>query len=502
MKPVVLCILDGCGIREEEYGNAFKNAKKPNFDFLLKNYPNSSLKAAEEAVGLPSEQMGNSEVGHMNIGAGRIMYQELLSINRSIADRSFYNNEAIIGAINNCKEKNSNLHIVGMASPGGVHSHLDHLLAILELCKKEDFDRVYIHAILDGRDTTPLEAPTHIKAIKDKIKELGIGEIITIQGRYYIMNRDRNWSLTEMGYNTIVKGKSNIIAKDTDEAFQIEYDANDTDEFMKPTVLKSVPIQNDDSIISYNFRSDRLIQFSRALLDPDFQDFNRGEKINAYYVIMTEYEDEPYYKNVDVAFKKHFPVNTLGEVISNYGMKQLRLSEFEKRLHVTFYFSGCQLEPYKGEENIILERPDVFTYDERPEMRAYDIADELIKAINSKKYGLIVVNFPNGDAVGHSGIYEKTIEGVEAVDKCLGKLLQETNLEEYTLIVTSDHGNSEHMIEEDGTPDKKHSCADVPFIICEKNINLKDGKLADIAPTILKLLGISIPEEMTGNILV
>lgn len=504
MKKTVLMVLDGIGIREEEYGNAFKNANTPNFDYLWNNYPHCKLYAAEEPVGLPKGQMGNSEVGHMNIGAGRVMYQELPTINNSIADGSFFNNEVFIDAIENCKKNNSNLHLLGMISDGAVHSHENHLLALLELCKRESFDRVYIHALLDGRDTTPMEAPQHIKKVEDKIKELGIGKIITIQGRYYLMNRDRNWGLTEMAYKAVVNGESDINVKDTKEAFEKEYAEGLTDEFMKPTVIEKVPIEDNDSIISYNFRSDRLIQFCRAFLNPKFKDFDRGSLKKAHFVIMTEYEDEPFYKDVKIAFNKHFPKNTLGEIIADKGLKQLRMAEYEKRLHITFYFSGCRLEPYEGQTDIILERPDVFTYDLAPEMRAYDITEEFLKAMK-EDYALYAVNYANGDGVGHSGIYEKVVEAVEHVDKCLGRILKETDLNEYDLIILSDHGNSEHMIEDDGQPDKKHSCAVVPFIICSKDYKLDEnyiGKLADVAPTVLTMMGLEIPKEMTGEVLI
>ena len=492
--------MDGVGLNDSRVGNAFANANTPNFDYLWSNYPHTKLYAAEENVGLPIGQMGNSEVGHMNIGAGRIMYQELPTINNAIKDETFYKNEVFLEAIENCKKNNSNLHLLGMISDGAVHSHIDHLIALLELCERENFDRVYIHALLDGRDTTPLEAPKHIKRVED----IGIGKIVTIQGRFYLMNRDRNWDLTEMGYNAVVNGISDIHAKDTTEAFEIEYKEGLTDEFMKPTVIESIPIADNDSLIMYNFRSDRMIQFCRAFLDPNFSDFNRGELKNVHTSIMTEYEEEAFYKNVKVAFNKNMPKRTLGEIISKEGMKQLRLTEYEKKLHVTFYFNGCQLEPFEGQKNIILERPDVFSYDLAPEMRSYDITEEFLDALK-EDYMFYVVNFPNGDAVGHSGIYDKVEEAVEHMDKCLGKIIKETNLDEYVLIVTSDHGNCEHMIEEDGTPDKKHSTALVPFIICNNKYKLNSehtGKLADIAPTILEIMDYTIPEEMTGEPLV
>ena len=503
MKKIVLCILDGIGIRENPWGNAFKKAITPNFDYLWSNYPHCLLEASGEAVGLPKGQMGNSEIGHMNIGTGRVMHQELTTINNSISDGSFYEKEEFLAAINNCKEKNSNLHLLGIVSDGAVHGHVDHLLALLELCKKEDFNRVYIHAILDGRDTTPMEAPKHIKRVKDKINELGIGEIITIQGRYYLMNRDRNWNLTKIAYEAVVEGESIIEVSSTEEAFTKQYEENLTDEFMKPTVIRKVPLTDNDSLISYNFRSDRLIQFCRAFVDPEFSEFSRKKK-NTYFVIMTEYENEPYYKDVKIAFKKEIPVNTLGELISNQGLKQLRITEYEKRQHITFYFDGCRLEDYEKEESIIIKRPEVFTYDEKPEMRSTEITEELLKALKLD-YSLIALNYPNGDALGHTGLFSKTIEGIEYIDKCLGRIIKETNLDDYILIIMSDHGNCENMIEENGTPNKKHTCNPVPFIICNQDYKLnpnKLGKLADIAPTILHILNIEKPVEMTGENLI
>jgi len=502
MKPVVLCILDGVGIRNDSFGNAFKEAKTPNFDYLWKNYPHCLLNASGEAVGIPKGQMGNSEVGHMNIGAGRIVYQSLLKINKEIENGNFFKNEEFLNAIDNCKKNDSNLHLIGLVSDGGVHAHIDHLIALLELCKKENFDRVYIHALLDGRDTEPLVAPMYIEYLKQKINEIGVGKIISIGGRYYAMNRDRNWELTKMGYDCIVNGISEITAKTTEEAFEIEYSQNKTDEFMLPTVLESIPVKNGDSMIMFNYRSDRMIQLLRSLKDPNFNEFD-VKKIDLFLVTMTNYEDNDGYVNVHVAYKPEVMKNTLGEYISKLRLKQLRLSEFEKSGHVTFYFSGCSDNIYDYEDRKIFERSKVFTYDEDPKMRSFDICDYLIDSV--EKYDLMVVNFPNGDALGHTGIYPKVIEGIEALDKCLGLIIDKINFNEINFIITADHGNCENMIDSDGTPNKMHSTNPVPFILLNNEFTIDDtkvGKLADIAPTILKLMNLEIPKEMTGDVLI
>ena len=502
MKPIILCILDGVGIRKEDYGNAFKEAKKPNFDYLWNNYPHCTLRAAEEAVGIPKGQMGNSEVGHTNIGAGRVVYQALLKINKAIEDETFFSNEAFLKAINNCKANNSNLHLIGLTSDGGVHSHIDHLIALLNLCKKENFDRVYIHVLLDGRDTEPMVGPKYVNYLKEKINEIGVGKIITIGGRYYAMNRDRDWKLTKLAYDAIINGKSNINVKTTEEAFEIEYQENNTDEFMKPTVLEKVPVESNDSMIMFNYRSDRMIQLLRSLKDPDFNEF-QAKKIDLLLVTMTDYEENDKYKNLFIAYPPELLTNTLGEIISKEGLKQLRLSEYEKSGHVTFYFSGCCDNVYQGEDRKIFEKANVFTYDEDPKMRAYDITDYLINSLG--KYDLTVVNYPNGDSLGHTGIYDKVIEGVEELDKCLGKLIQNIDLDKFDVIITADHGNCENMIDPDGTPNKKHSTNVVPFILLNKNYKIDEnhiGKLADIAPTILKIMHLDIPKEMTGDVLV
>ena len=502
MKKVLLTILDGVGLTEEKKGNAFYEAKTPNFDYLWNNYPHMKLEASGLAVGIPAGQMGNSEVGHTNIGAGRIVYQSLVKINNSIKDGTFYNNEAFQKAIKNCKENNSSLHLLGLVSDGGIHSHIEHLKGLLRLCQRENFNNVYIHALLDGRDTEPLVAPKYIEELKNTIKETGIGKIVTIGGRYYAMNRDRNWKLTEMAYNAIINGESKINVKTTEEAFQKEYDSNNTDEFMEPTVLESIKVLDNDSMIMFNFRSDRMIQLLRSLKDPEFKEF-KTRKIDLLLVTMTDYEQNDRYENLHIAYPPEELNNTLGEYISNLGFKQLRLSEYEKSGHITFYFSGCSEKIYKLEDRKIFERSKVFTYDEDPKMRSYDITEYLINSLG--KYELIVTNYPNGDALGHTGVYPKVIEGIEELDKCLGRLIKEVDLEEYIWILTADHGNCEKMIDPDGTPNKMHTTNLVPFIIMNKNYYLNEnkiGKLSDIAPTILKIMNLDIPKEMTGEVLI
>lgn len=497
-KKVILTILDGVGLRNETYGNAFLEAKTPNFDYLWNNYPHCKLEASGEAVGIPAGQMGNSEVGHANIGAGRVVYQSLVKINNDIKNGTFFTNKSFLDAINHCKRNNSNLHLIGLVSDGGIHSHIRHLIALLELCHRENFDRVYIHALLDGRDTEPMVAPQYIGELKEAITKIGVGKIVTIGGRYYAMNRDRNWDLTEMAYNAVINGQSAIMVDSTEEAFEKEYSENLTDEFMKPTVLESTPIENGDSMIMFNYRSDRMIQLLRSLKDPDFKEF-KTKALDLLLVTMTNYEENEKYQNLKVAYEPENLVNTLGDYVSKLGLKQLRLSEFEKSGHVTFYFSGCSDEIFENEDRKIFDRSPVFTYDEDPKMRSYDITDYLLNSLG--KYDLMVVNYPNGDALGHTGIYPKVIEGIEDLDKCLGILRENISEEEYTWIITADHGNCENMIDEDGTPNKMHSTNLVPFIVVDRNIDIDQnlvGKLADIAPTILELMNIEKPVEMTG----
>lgn len=501
MKKVLLTILDGVGINQKKKGNAFKLAKKPHLDYLINHFPNSKLKASGVAVGLPKGQMGNSEVGHTTIGSGRIIDQDLIKINKSISNKSFYQNEAFLKALKNCQKNNTNLHIIGLISDGGVHSHLNHLLALLDLCKKEKFTRVYIHAIVDGRDTKPKVGQKYLNKVLAKIDNNHLGEIITIGGRYYLMNRDRDYELTKKAYDVIVDGIGPQI-KSIDEAFKTTYCNNSSDEFMLPMVIRKVPINNNDSVILFNYRSDRMIQFLRSMTNPDFKAFKRNRGfVMTTIVTMTKYEETPKLRKVYVAFKEELLNNTVGYYLSKLGKSQIRISEFEKSGHVTYYFSGCTDILFPKEKRIIFEKPDIFTYDESPAMRSVEITNAVIDS-TKKGYDLIVVNYPNGDALGHTGIIPAAVKGIEYLDDAIGKIYQSIDLNEYVWIITADHGNCEYMLDENGHPDKKHTTNKVPFIIVNKDYQVKNGSLADIAPTILNIMNIDIPKEITGKSLI
>lgn len=501
MKKILLTILDGVGINPKRKGNAFKLAKKPNIDYLMKHFPHSTLKASGTSVGLPKGQMGNSEVGHMTIGSGRVIDQDLIRINKSITDKSFFQKETFLLAIKNCQKYNSNLHLIGLVSDGGVHSHLNHLLALLDLCKEQNFDRVYIHALVDGRDTKPQVGQKYLTKVLDKISQNQLGEIITIGGRYYLMNRDRDYALTKKAYDVVVDGIGPQISN-IDEAFKSTYRNNSSDEFMLPMVIKQVPINNNDSIIFFNYRSDRMIQFFRSLTDPDFKEFERSRGfISTTIVTMTKYEETSKHQEVYIAFKEALLTNTLGFYLSERGKSQIRISEFEKSAHVTYFFSGCTDTLFPGEKRIIFEKPDVFTYDESPAMRSTDITNAIIDS-TKKGYDLIVVNYPNGDALGHTGIIPAVVKGIEYLDTALGKIYKAIDLNEYVWLITADHGNCEHMLDDKGQPDKKHTTNKVPFIVVNKDYQVKNGCLSDIAPTILNIMNMDIPKEMTGTSLI
>ncbi|MEG2620585.1 MAG: 2,3-bisphosphoglycerate-independent phosphoglycerate mutase [Bacilli bacterium] len=510
MKKSILVIMDGYGLSNNKEGNAIMAANTPTLDMLFNTYPNTRLEASGLLVGLPEGQMGNSEVGHLNIGAGRLIYQDLLKITNSIENRNFFSNKALNSAIDNCEKNTSNLHIYGLISDGGVHSHLNHLMAVLDLCKARNFTRVYLHAFLDGRDTEPLVAKKYVDQIQNKMNNIGIGKIATIGGRYYAMNRDRNWELTKMAYDAMVLGISDIKVNSINEAFEKEYYENLTDEFMKPTVIleNGKPISTiaaKDSIISFNFRSDRMIQLLHAFNDEEFNDFNRSTgQIKTCFVCMTPYLEENPYENVLIAFPQDSKIeNTIGEYLSKCGKTQIRISEFEKSQHVTYFFDGCEDVVKAGEEIVIFPRPEVFTYDEIPEMQSEKITNAVLAASATNKYDFILVNYPNCDAVGHSGKLSETIKAVEAVDKAIGKIISNVNLENVNLFITADHGNAEEMINlKTGEPNKKHTTNLVPFIFCNTKYSLSTGKLSDITPTILKASGLEIPNEMTGRALI
>ena len=452
-KPVMLMILDGFGIAAKSKGNAVSIAKKPNIDKLLKEYPHTELQASGMAVGLPEGQMGNSEVGHLNIGAGRIVYQELTRITKSIEDGDFFKNEALLKAMKNAKENNSALHIMGLLSDGGVHSHINHLKGLLEFAKKEGLTKVYVHAFMDGRDVPPSSGLDYILKTENMMKEIGVGKIATVSGRYYAMDRDNRWERVELAYNALVLGKGNT-ATSAVEAIENSYKDQKTDEFVVPCVLlengkPTATISNNDSVIFFNFRPDRAREITRAVNDQDFTGFKR-DNLNLVFVTMTQYDKT--LEGVNVAFKPQTLVNTLGEYVSSKGLKQLRIAETEKYAHVTFFFNGGVETKYLNEDRILVNSPkEVKTYDLKPEMSAYEVKNKLINEINKNYYDLIILNFANPDMVGHTGNLEATIKAIEAVDDCMKDVLEAILENDYTMIVTADHGNSECMINEDGS---------------------------------------------------
>ncbi len=503
-----LIIMDGFGFGDDNRYNAIKKADTPNLDSCFKRYPNTQLLCSGQAVGLPDGQMGNSEVGHMNIGAGRVVYQDLTRITKDINEGGFFKNPVLKNAMDNVKENNSQLHIMGLLSPGGVHSHSDHLYALLRMAKENGIKKVFIHIFLDGRDTPPKSATEYIKKLEKKIIEIGIGEIASVSGRYYAMDRDKRWDRVKKAYDAVVMGKGRT-APDPLSAVKSSYDEGINDEFVVPTVIKEpdkkvATIEENDSVIFFNFRADRARQLSHALADKDFTGFDRGKGyIPTYFVTMTQYDDT--LKNVHIAYPPEVYVNTLGEYVSKLGLKQLRIAETEKYAHVTFFFSGGVEEPYEGEDRVLVPSPKVATYDLQPEMSAYELTDKVINCIKGGKYNLIVLNYANCDMVGHTGEFDAAKKAVETVDKCVGSVVNEVLLAGGEAIITADHGNAEKMWDKaTDAPHTAHTSNPVPFIVIgENNVELKTkGRLCDIAPTILDILGKKIPEEMTGQDLI
>ena len=498
MKRVLLCILDGCGLRDEVNGNAFKNAKKPNFDKLWNNYPHSKLIASGEEVGLPKGQMGNSEVGHMNIGAGRIVYQPLGLINKKISDKEFYNNENIIEVINHVKENNSKLHLFGLLSDGGIHSHYEHLFALIDMCKMYGVKNVYYHIFTDGRDTSPVSGIKYIKRLEDKIKDTGIGSIATISGRFYAMDRDNRYERLKRAYDAIIYGEADYY-NSAIEAWKSNQDRGITDEFIEPAVIdKKGIVDSGDGLICFNYRPDRLRELFSAITNDKFNGFKRKDISNIKLVTMMPVSDEVICKN---AYRLEDLINTCGEYVAELGFKQLRIAETEKYAHVTYFFDGGVEKELNNCTRVLIPSPKVLTYDLKPEMSAYEITDRLISEFNAH-YDMIILNFANGDMVGHTGKYDAAVKAVETIDNCLGKIIDNINLDEYTVIITADHGNCEVMINDDGSVNTQHTTNLVPCIITDNNYNLKDGKLGDLAPTILEIMGIDIPKEMTGSSLI
>ncbi len=504
-KLTMLMILDGFGDNDNKDGNAIKLAKTPNIDKLMKKYNHTEIFTSGLAVGLPEGQMGNSEVGHTNIGAGRIVYQELTRITKSIEDGDFFTNPEFIAAIENCKKNHSKLHILGLVSDGGVHSHIRHLYGLLEMAKRRDFEDVYVHCFLDGRDTPPASAESYIVKLQEKMQEKEIGKIASICGRFYSMDRDKRWERVQKCYDALVKGEGKK-ASSAVKAIEDSYQKEVFDEFVEPTVICNgeepvATIEKNDSVIFFNFRPDRAREITRALVDPEFNDFETKKDLNLYFVCFTNYDETM--PNVHIAFQKETLHNTFGEYVSKLGYTQLRIAETEKYAHVTFFFNGGEEKLFKGEDRILVPSPKVETYDLKPEMSAYEVTDKVIEAIQKDYYDCIILNYANTDMVGHTGSLEAAIKAVEAVDECVGKVVKLVEEKEGNLLITADHGNAEQMIDyATGEPHTAHTTNPVPLILVTKNEKLKlktGGKLADLAPTMLDLMNLEKPEEMTGE---
>ena len=502
-KLVMLMILDGYGYSANTEGNAIYAAKTPVMDKLLEKYPHTLINASGLDVGLPNGQMGNSEVGHTNIGAGRIVYQELTRITKAIGDGDFFENDAFLKAVENCKKHGSALHIYGLLSDGGVHSHITHMFALLELAKRSGLTKVFVHGFMDGRDVSPTSGIEYVKQLEDKMKELGVGKIGTLSGRYYAMDRDNRWERVEKAYAALVYGEG-VKENSAVEAIQKSYDAGVTDEFVVPTVISDdAKISENDSVICFNFRPDRAREITRTLVDGDFEGFKRRNGFfPVHYVCMTQYDAKM--PNVDVAFKPEELKNTFGEYISNKGLSQLRIAETEKYAHVTFFFNGGVEAPYENEDRALIPSPKVATYDLKPEMSAYEVTDEVLKRINSRKYDAIILNYANCDMVGHTGVFECAVKAVETVDECMGKVIDAVLAQGGTVCVTADHGNADQMLDP-VTHDvfTAHTTNPVPFIVAGTDCELRSGgRLADIAPTMLELMKLDKPAEMTGESLI
>ncbi len=502
-QPTLLMILDGYGMREETKGNAVVQANTPYIDQLFSKYPNTLLGASGEDVGLPEGQMGNSEVGHLNIGAGRIVYQELTRITKSIKDGDFFTNPSLARAIDHVKKNNSALHLFGLLSDGGVHSHINHLFALLDLAKKNNIEKVYVHCFLDGRDVPPKSGVNYLQQLEDYMTENNIGEIATISGRYFAMDRDNRWERVNDAYNAITSG-AGVLAANSKEAILNAYNENTTDEFVKPVVIQKngqpvATVSTDDSVIMFNFRPDRAREITRTFVDSDFNHFERVTGfLNPLYVCMTQYDKEM--PNVDVAFKPQTLSNTLGEYVSEKGLKQLRIAETEKYAHVTFFFNGGVEAPNKNEDRELIPSPKVATYDMQPEMSAYQVTNQLLDKLDSDTYDLIILNFANPDMVGHTGDMTATINALEALDGCVEKIIDKVQSLKGNVLLTSDHGNADILLDENDNIVTAHSLSKVPLIlVSEQNFSLKAGILADLAPTLLSLMDLPVPSEMSGK---
>lgn len=504
MKKTILMILDGWGIGNGSEADLIKQANTPNYDNFRKIYPNSYLLTSGENVGLPDGQMGNSEVGHLNIGAGRIVYQDLVKINKEIESGKFFNNPVLFNALNYAKKNDKQVHLLGLVSDGGVHSSDEHLIALIKLSDSLGLKKTFIHALTDGRDTDPHSGISYLKKINNVLQNSSV-KLASLIGRYYTMDRDKRWERIKVGYDLMVSGKGK---KSTDiiQSMQESYNEGTTDEFIKPIVMVDeyenpvTTIQEGDVVICFNFRTDRLRQITTALTQKDFPEFEMFT-IPLYYVTMTRYDEN--FKNIHVVYEKDNLNNTIGEVISTKGLKQLRIAETEKYAHVTFFFSGGREEVFENESRILIPSPKVATYDLKPEMSAIEVKDALVAEINKNYHDFIVVNFANGDMVGHTGVKEAIIKAVETVDYCIGEVVQNAIKNDYSVLIIADHGNADNAINPDGSPNTAHSLNPVPCILINSNYNkINNGILADVAPTILKIMEIEIPSDMTGKILV
>ena len=500
-KPVALIIMDGFGYNSSDYGNAITAAKTPNID-KYKQGPNTLIGASGLDVGLPDGQMGNSEVGHTNIGAGRIVYQMLVKISKDIKDSVFFENKALLDAMKNCKEKNSALHLMGLLSPGGVHSHMEHLFGLVEMAKKNGLDKVYIHAFLDGRDVPPSSASEFMEQTVAELDKIGLGKIATISGRFYAMDRDNAWDRVEKAYSAMVYGVG-VNESEPVQAIKNSYENGVTDEFMLPTVIDGgEQIKADDSVIFFNFRPDRARQITRAFVDPDFTGFERNNGFfNLSFVCMAQYDASM--PNVTVAYPPEQLTMTMGEYLSKSGKTQLRIAETQKYAHVTFFFNGGEEKQFEGEDRILIKSPDVETFDMKPEMSAYEVCDAVVEAINSDKYDVIILNYANCDMVGHTGVFDAAVKAVEAVDECVGKMVDAILAKGGAALITADHGNADKMYEPDGSPFTAHTTNPVPLFCVGYDCELRDGGvLADLAPTMLEILEMPQPAEMTGKSLI
>ena len=504
-KPTVLMILDGYGLNENTNGNAVAQAATPVMDKLMAEYPFVKGNASGMAVGLPDGQMGNSEVGHLNMGAGRIVYQDLTKITKAIQDGDFFENKALLAACENVKNNGSALHLFGLVSDGGVHSHNSHIYGLLELAKRQGIEKVYVHCFLDGRDTPPASGKEYVEELEAKMKEIGVGKVASVMGRYYAMDRDNRWDRVEKAYRALVCGEGEQ-AVSGPEGIKASYDKDTTDEFVLPTVVVEdgkpvATIKNDDSVIFFNFRPDRAREITRTFCDDAFDGFERGDRVKTTFVCFTEYDVT--IENKLVAFVKEEITNTFGEYLAAHGLKQARIAETEKYAHVTFFFNGGVEEPNEGEDRLLVKSPKVATYDLKPEMSAYVVCDKLTTAIKSDKYDVIIINFANPDMVGHTGAQEAAIKAVEAVDECVGKAVEALKEVNGQMFICADHGNAEQLIDyETGEPFTAHTTNPVPFILVNADPAYKlreGGCLADIAPTLIELMGMEQPKEMNGT---